>query len=286
VSVPDEKDDRTKVQALLREIAAALERQDFEKAAPLQRELSELVAEGCWIPSADALDRIVNATWPGSGNWPSWAGKWDPEKKDRDKLAADLQTAWSKWQSFTVLDCSADARKRGELFGLIVKAGKSFKKALLSPIGDQYAAREIAFSFPDAAEFETFLVALDRVIKAADDARQSNSGAWVRLHRPRKEWFAAEILAYVYEHNFRRQPGLADTTRPEGADGGPFGRFAIQVMKEMGIPLLAPGTIVRALKDVAAGRQRPEGRSSVQFDYEAWERFGFPDRRKLPFGGW
>jgi hypothetical protein len=107
------------------------------------------------------------------------------------------------------------------------------------------------------------LDALDRVIKAATTFKDENShGAWVRLERPLKEWFAAEILPKVFEDNFRRPAkGSRRDQSKVGAKpaDGPYIRFAVAVMREMGIKI-SPETVARALKDVRAGRRRREPR--------------------------
>ncbi len=116
------------------------------------------------------------------------------------------------------------------------------------------------------AHFEAFLAALDRTIEAAKALKEENSsGGWVRLGRPLKEWFAAEILPEVFELNFGRQAKVSrrDPSRAgDNAADSPYLRFAVAVMGEMGMSI-SPETVARALKDVRAGRERRKRRPTT-----------------------
>jgi hypothetical protein len=104
----------------------------------------------------------------------------------------------------------------------------------------------------------TFVSSLDRIIKVIKTLKSESSRAWRRLERPIKEWFAAQVLPEVFERNFKR---AAKTSRPSDAKAGPrvadgpYIRFAVAVMREMGISI-SRETVARALKDVRAGRPR------------------------------
>jgi hypothetical protein len=175
---------------------------------------------------------------------------------DRDRLVFDVDPARARLLAFVTLDSESGARARKELFSEILESAVSFKERLLDDRGHRYAARGI---FPIVSDREAFLDALDRVIKAATTLKDENShGAWVRLERPLKEWFAAEILPEVFERNFGRRAKVSRRFQSKtraNAVGGPYIRFAVAVMREMGI-LISAATVARALKDVRAGRER------------------------------
>jgi hypothetical protein len=202
----------------------------------------------CWIPTDAGIDRIVNAVWLDAGSWSNYASR-----LDRDRLIDHLFLAWNRWLTFVALDRkpsvheSKQREKQKKLLYSIVDAQQDFRDTVLEMCGHKYP---------------TVLSALNDTIKmAADAAEQANSqGGRIRLPRSPKEWFAVEVLAPIYEYHFKRRAGPS----AEAKEGGPFIRFAIQVMKEMGIRPLTPNTVARALKEVRAGHERPKGRSSVQ----------------------
>jgi len=71
------------------------------------------------------------------------------------------------------------------------------------------------------------------------------------------DWFAAEILPEVFKSNFpkvhKRHPGKpVGFSRP---DGGPYIRFAVAVMGEMGMHISSK-TVARAIQDIRDGRAR------------------------------
>ena len=66
--------------------------------------------------------------------------------------------------------------------------------------------------FPEVSRGRDFLGELDRIIDEAKISEKQNSdGAWERLKRPLRDWFAAEILPDVFKRNFpevhERHPG-------------------------------------------------------------------------------
>lgn len=219
---------------------------------------SENVQGDVWIPDAEMLNRIITAV----VNTPG--GRTVSHHRtglNRDKLVSDLIDARSKWLLFVPLDSDKGASTRAELFRGIAGPAKKFKQRLLDETGQKYAARVIAskaFSGPDG--FSVFLRALDRVIEVAETSvRENSKGAWVRLSRSRKDWFAAEILPPIFERNFGRRAGTSRSA-DSGTPGGPFIRFAVTVMSEMGIPI-SKETVVAALKDVRAGRSSRRART-------------------------
>ena len=200
-----------------------------------------------WACSKEARDRIIAAV--------------GEEPVNSDQLVYDLLNAYSKLLQFRALDSDQKARERKELFGAIVKDAINLKKRLLAL--EEYAARAL-FPFPDMPRGVTFLGELSRIAVEAKVLERQNSGAWARLERPLLEWFAAEILPDVFKSksNFRavheRHPGEPVAfSRPArgGQPGGPYIRFAVAVMGEMGMPI-SPGTVARALLDVRKPRAR------------------------------
>jgi len=208
-----------------------------------------------WLPEGDVLDRIIAAV-----------GAKHTRKLDcgrlRNQLASDLLEARSKLLLFTALDSDKGARARENLFNAVAISAKKFKKRLLDPRGQEYAARAIASRFDSNADFDAFLAGLDRVIEATEALTGENrKGAWARLDHSPKEWFAVEILPPIFERNFRRSPGIsrsADGSRT----GGPFIRFVQAVMREMSMPISAE-TVARALKHVRSGRRRRQRRTTT-----------------------
>ena len=183
-------------------------------------------------------------------------------KLNRNQLISDLLDARTKWLLFTALDSDKGASARARLFRRVAGAAKKFKQRLLDETGQRYAARVIASkAFSGQDGFSVFLRALDRVIEVAEASVRQNKGAWVRLNRSTRDWFVAEILAPLFERNFNRQAGTSRSS-DSNTPGGPFIRFAVTVMREMGIPI-SKETVAAALKDVRTGRssRRPRART-------------------------
>jgi hypothetical protein len=219
---------------------------------------SESLPTEPWTCDEAAYKRIISAV----------GEEYIPRDVDRDKfrnnLVFDLTDAQSKLLLFAALDSDKGARKRKELFGRVLKSAIDFRERLLDPTSDMYVARTIAanegFSF--AKQFLAFKEALDRIIKATEALQEHNShGGWVRLERSPKEWFAGEMLPRVFERNFQRRPGASrpsDESKKRSA-GGPYVRYAVAVMGEMGMKITRE-TVARILKDVQADR-KARGRS-------------------------
>ena len=214
-----------------------------------------------WLPDAAMLDRIIAAVRT-SVRKTAFENKWELSL-DRDRLASNLQDAHTKWRVVKDQDSEEGARRRAKLFSAIAQKAKDFKESLLDKTGQQYAARAIASNFADA-EFDAFLASLDLIIERAEALTQQNKEGWVRLlKRPPKECFAAEILPSVYQDNFGGKAGISqkDPLKSNANTvGGPYIRFAVTTMHEMGIEISA-GTVARALKDVRAeGKPRKGGK--------------------------
>jgi hypothetical protein len=215
---------------------------------------SENIPTGPWICDTAACDRIIASV-----------GERHTVNVDRDRLAFGLLGAREELLAFVTLDSDSGAREREELFAGILDSAIAFKDRLLDDRGHKYAAREIASRF-EGPLFEAFLSSLDRTIEAAKTLKEENSsGGWVRLERPPKEWFVGEILPGVFASNFGR---LARVSRPDQskigakAADGPYIRFAVAVMREMGMRI-SPETVARALKQVRACRARRKHRPTT-----------------------
>jgi hypothetical protein len=219
---------------------------------------SENVQGDVWIPDDEMLNRITAVVKTPGGRTDSH----HPIGLNRDKLVRDLIDARSKWLFFVPLDSDKGASTRAELFRGVAGAAKKFKQRLLDETGQKYAARVIASkAFSSRDRFSVFLRALDRVIEVAEaSVRENSKGAWVRLSRSPKKWFAAEILPPIFERNFNRPAGTSQSS-DSNAPGGPFIRFAVTVMREMGIPI-SEETVAAALKDVRAGRHPRQKRAT------------------------
>jgi hypothetical protein len=215
-----------------------------------------------WIPDDAALNRIITAV---GGTRHGQVSK-SALNVDRNRLVSDLIDAHTKWHLFKVLDSNSGARNRADLFSTLADAAKHFKIRLLDETGEKYVTRAIlsrAFDAPN--DFDVFIMALNRIIKCAEDLKISNSqGGWVRLRRPPREWFAGEVLPPIYTHNFGRKEGTSrkDSSKPQAGVGGPYIRFVLAVTKEMRITISAE-TIARAIKDIRAGRDRRTARQTT-----------------------
>ena len=149
--------------------------------------------------------------------------------------------------------------RREKLFRGIARDAIALKDKLLANEG--YAARAL---FPEG------LGELNRIIDEAQNfEKQNSSGAWERHERSLRDWFAAEILPDVFIRNFPavhgRSPGEPVAfSRPFGGGqaGGPFIRFAVAVMGEMGM-LIKPNTVARALENVRDGCARRQARPPI-----------------------
>jgi hypothetical protein len=192
-----------------------------------------------WICDDEARDRIIRAV---GDRCPC---------TNPNQLVFDLNAAHSILHTRVILDSGKGARLRRELFSGIVDSAEIFKQKLLDERGDHYAARNIFHGEPPRKAFED---KLNWVIDRAKELQCQNSQAWLRLKRPPKEWFAGEILPKIFESNFGRVAGTS--TNPKTSKvSGPFIKFAVTVMREMGMQI-APGTIGRILKDLRSNRAR------------------------------
>ena len=224
-----------------------------------------------WIRDAAVVERIIAAV-------RTVVRKTEFEKEwelnlDRNWLVSDLLDAGTKWRLFTALDSDKGARERAKLFSAISDKAKDFKECLLNNTDQRYAARQIASTFSNASDFDAFLAGLDHTIETAETLTQQNKqGGWVRLSRPPNEWFAAEILPPIFERNFGRRAGVSrkdpSRSKAHSADS-PFIRFAVAVMREMGMQISAE-TVARALKDVRAGRERRQPRKTTLSRPPGW----------------
>jgi len=118
---------------------------------------------------------------------------------------------------------------------------------------------------PDAApSFNGFLAGLQRLAAAARyKAEYFPDRALYRLPRSPLEFFVANVLASVFERHFKRAAGFSrasDGTETGTETGGPYIRFAVEALRELGITNkgkpYARDTIARALSGVRAGRVR------------------------------
>jgi hypothetical protein len=199
-----------------------------------------------WDFSKEARDRIIAAV----GEKPA----------NRNQLVSDLLNAYSKLLLFKNLDSDKGAKARKKLFSGIADDAIALKDKLLA--NQEYAARVL---FPEVSRGHAFLGELDRIIDEAKISEKQNSnGAWERLERSLPDWFAAEILPKVFKRNFpevhKRHPGEpVGFSRPAG---GPYIRFAVAVMSEMGMPI-KPNTVARALENVRDGCARRLARPPI-----------------------
>jgi hypothetical protein len=208
---------------------------------------SESIPTGRWVCGPVAYERIIAAV-----------GERHSAQVQRDRLIFDLLAAREQLLAFMTLDSESGVRERKQLFSGVSDSAKALKQRLLDDRGHRYAAREIASRLPDL-HLGTFMSSLDRIIEVTETLKDENShGAWMRLKRPLKEWFAAEVLPKVFKSNFDREAKISrpsDSKAGPYVAGGPYIRFAVAVMHEMGVSI-SEETVARALKDVRAVRAR------------------------------
>jgi hypothetical protein len=176
-------------------------------------------------------------------------------------LYNDLLDAQARLATLTAADSDKEANEKNKLFNAVTKNGMELRETLL-----RHSAWAAGCLFTKNSEAQAFLDTLKRIVKVAESsAEKFRHGAVIRLHRPPKEWFAGEVLCEVYERNFRRP---AKVSRPDSSKEGkksptgPFIRFAVAVMCEMGIPI-SPETVARAFKDARNNRARRKRRPAT-----------------------
>jgi hypothetical protein len=209
-------------------------------------------------------------------------GRFVPHGFKLEALRDDLNRCYLDWCSLSQLTSDKIARQRVQRLETIAKHADAVL-ALLDErgvIGD-WARQEIAMTFPlkegapvrktaafrtdhgqpDAApSFNGFVAGLQRLAAAArHKAEYFPDRAPYQLPRSALEFFVANVLSRVFECHFKRPTGFSRA--PDGTEtGGPFIRFAVAALKELGITNkgkpYAPDTIARAWTDVHAGRVR------------------------------
>jgi hypothetical protein len=203
-----------------------------------------------------------------------------PQGLELEALRDDLRVCYLDWCSFTQLSSDKIARRRVQRLKTIAKCAE----AVLESLDDDgsigtWARQEVAMTFPlsegapvrKTAEFRTdhgqpdaapsfkgFLAGLQRLAAAAKyKAEYFPDRALYGLPRSPLEFFVANVLRSVFERHFKRAAGFSRA--PDGT-GGPYIRFAVGALRELGITNkgkpYARDTIARALSGVRAGRDR------------------------------
>lgn len=188
-----------------------------------------------WVPDGSSIERVLEAVAAGS-----LKGKKLIQGVDPSRLQTELSQASSLWQVRLWLHSKKNVRDRAGEFRTLADCAINFKDQL--EVGENCGS--MSFAFPDASEFKTFQAGLDRIIQAAKDLQKVEV---VRLSQSPKKWFADEVLGPIYERTFGEKPKVSKDHDRKTPAYGPFVRFVVQVMKEMGHPI-SPNTVASAVE--------------------------------------
>jgi hypothetical protein len=234
---------------------------------------------GCLDAAIDRILKAVAETAPARTDTRAAKRRKYALNVDRGRVVEEMKVLSPKWLVISTWDSEFEptaVARRAELFhdlatsakklkkDLVTTSAKNLKKQLLAETGQQYVARQIAW-FP-TLDFKAFLDGLEHVIVRAETFEQlyKRQGKWGRwLNRPPKEWFVAKILPFFYERWFGQEAGIGI---------GPYSRFAVAVMRELGAPI-KQSNVVRALKDVN-DPSRPRRRKQTPSQLEAQRKTG------------
>jgi hypothetical protein len=171
---------------------------------------------------------------------------------NRPLLLLELINAHQQWIIRSDLDSRPMTRKKTQAVQSIANAARTLREQLFrkSPeVADieylSYAGMMIGARFMPQGGFSTFCAGLEQLIACAEhcaDPKYVGS----RLPRGLTMAFVSEILPGVYKRNFSRNPGFSQA-------GGPYVRFAVAVMKEMGKEI-SKSTVIAAIKEHRSGK--------------------------------
>jgi hypothetical protein len=210
-------------------------------------------------------------------------GRFVPHGLELEALRDDLLGCYVKWGSLSQLTSGKIAKQRVQRLETIAKRAD----AVLALLDDDegliggWARQEIAMTFPlnegapvrKTAEFRTdhgqpdaapsfngFLAGLRRLAAAARyKAEYFPDRPLYLLPRSPLEFFVANVLPSVFKSHFERPAG-ASRVENGTKTGGPYIRFAVATLKELGITNngkpYAPETVARAFRGVRSGRVR------------------------------
>jgi hypothetical protein len=194
-----------------------------------------------WVPDAGSVDRILAAV----ARTPHGMRGQLTEAVNQTSMQIELMGA-AGWFSVVLQRSSKPAAKNQiSAFQKLEASARRFKEQLAGHIGK--GAITLVLDQPT-----NFLIQLDQIIEAASWQKGANKA--ISLHASVNEWFTGEILPEVYKRIFRKRAGITHD--------GPYPRFAVAVMMEMGIHI-APSTVVQALKIFRAGRRRRKNREQI-----------------------
>jgi hypothetical protein len=243
----------------------------IEMAVPRTQTAPPPLAFGCPLNNAGTL-RIIESV----------GAEFQPKGLKLEELRDDLLWCFIRWASLKQLGSDKLARERVERLETIAKHAEDVLSLLDNGVIGGWARKEIAMTFPlkegapvritaefrtdrgepDAApSFNGFLAGLGRLAEAARyKAAYFPSVALYRLPRSPTELLAASELPKVFERHFGRPPGISRPRKGGAKAHGPYIRFAVAALSELGITNrgkpYAPETVARALTDVRGGRVR------------------------------
>ena len=204
-----------------------------------------------------------------------------PQELKLEALRADLVSCYIRWGSLTQWSSNKLARQHFQRFHAIARRAESLLTLLDNGVIGGWVRALIATTFPlkegapvrltaefrtdqgqpdPAPSFHGLLAGLHRLAESAKyKAAQYSDVALYRLSRSPLDYFVANVLRGVFESHFERPAG-ASRVKNGTETGGPYIRFAVATLKELGITNkghpYAPDTVARALSDVRSGRVR------------------------------
>jgi hypothetical protein len=208
-------------------------------------------------------------------------GHFVPHGLELGALRDDLHGCYLHWCSLSQLTSDKIARQRVQRLETIAKRTDAVLALLDEGLIGGWACQEVAMTFPlkegapvrKTAEFRTdhgqpdaapsfngFLAGLRRLAAAARYKAEYFPGrAPYLLPRSPLEFFVANVLPSVFKSHFERPAG-ASRVENGTKTGGPYIRFAVATLKELGITNngkpYAPETVARAFRGVRSGRVR------------------------------
>jgi hypothetical protein len=199
----------------------------------------------------DAVGRVLAAV----------RSKYTPDGLDCEKLRKDL--VWAGTLYRTSVDLRAKA-KRDRRVMMALGAATRFQNAL-----ERLEDRDLPIIDATVDVGPPLTEKLDGFIKQAEAAlkppgpepewQQDAAAQMVReLHlneRSPFEWLAGIHLAGLYERHFKRTAGYS-IPASGGAPNGPYIRFVMCALTELGIGIYTSGAIASALKDARQKRSR------------------------------
>ncbi len=199
----------------------------------------------------DAVARVLAAIGP----------KYVPPNLDLEKLRRDLDWAGTWYRTSLAL---REKSKRDRRIGTVLKAARQYEQAFAKlKYGDLPIVTEKREAGPGCTETHEVIRQAEAALATEEQSTWQQDAAVqiiTELHlteRSAFEWLVGIHLVELYERHFQRKAGYS--TPPEGgAPSGPYIRFTMSVLSELGIQNYTAGAAASALK--YARRKHPRRR--------------------------